>query len=169
MCFSLAWAKSSFILLQYRDWKFMWPAFPRSWLYDWHSPSSFLQLPFQRRDATEIAVHQLCKSAVHMLHFLHFLNYACEKMGNNSDHKQPPCFAHILSCPARKLRIHSLRGFGCFSISSGHLGITQAMCTEVFILAFYLQKKPLFWHIHLHDRMFKSELHSLPYPLLLQP
>lgn len=124
---------------QHRDWKFMWPAFPRSWLYDWRSPSGTLQLPFQRRDATEVAMHQLCTSAVHMLHFLHFLNYACEKMENNSDHKQPPCFAHILSCPAWKSRTHSLRGFGCFSISSGHLGITEAMCTEVFVLAFYLQ------------------------------
>lgn len=71
---------------QYRDWEFKWPAFPRNWLYDGHRPGS-LQLPFQRRDATEIAMHQLCTSAAHMLHFLHFLNYACEKMGNNSDHK----------------------------------------------------------------------------------
>lgn len=92
--------------------EFRWQAFSRSWPHNWHSPSGSPQLPFRRRDATEMATHQLCTSAVHMLYFLHLLNYAFEKTAEIilTTSNLPFSLPSSSHCLPWKLSIHRIRG-----------------------------------------------------------
>lgn len=94
--------------------EFRWQAFTRRWPHNWQSPSGSPQPSFWRRDATEMAMHQLCTSAVHMLHFLHLLNYAFEKTAEIilTTSNLPFSLPSSSHCLPWKLSIHRIRGYG---------------------------------------------------------